>query len=215
MPLGYYTFCSTIILLSYLKSSRGNIFLLLNFFLGVTGLVKYEGIPIGIIIELCAIYHIYTKKLYRHLPLIIFWLVPLLEWDTYQKVHNSKDTYFSSHVFEISGHKTINAILGTLKELLNIKSWNLLWIIYFYSLFVGKSKINKELIMINLIILSQLCVYMALYLFTVGNNPESSVERLLMHIAPLGFYAVALYVRPIFNRKLNILYHNDKKTSKK
>ena len=31
-----------------------------------------------------------------------------------------------------------------------------------------------------------------MYMFTVGNNPESSIERLLVHVAPIAFYVIAL-----------------------
>ncbi len=30
-----------------------------------------------------------------------------------------------------------------------------------------------------------------MYIFTFGNNPESSIERLLIHLAPLALYYIA------------------------
>lgn len=198
LPLGYFTFCSVILLLEYMKKSSGKVFLLLNIFLGITGLIKFEGIPIGMAVIIFALYHIYKNKLYFHIPLILFWIAPIAEWEIYQRIYHFRDTYFGSHILEISIQKTINAFWGTFKELINFKSWNFVWIIYFYSLFIFGIRKSKELFILNAVIFSQLIIYLSMYLFTVGNNPESSVERLLMHIAPLAFFYLAILTYRVF-----------------
>jgi hypothetical protein len=192
LPLGYYALICTDLLFDYLKKGSWRTLLLLNIFLGITGLIKFEGIPLGFVIAFCALFYIYKNKLYKHLLLFVFWLVPLIDWQIYEKIHQFQDTYFTVHKFSISLPKTIHAFTGTAKEFINIKSWNLLWIIYFYTLFAFGFKKNKELALLNLIILSQLGVYLVIYIFTTSNSPETSIERLLIHLAPLTFYYIAI-----------------------
>ena len=215
LPLGYYSFCSVILLLEYMKNSSGKVFLLLNIFLGITGLIKHEGIPMGAVIGGFAFYHLYKQRLYKHMYALIFWFGPIIEWDIFQKMHNPKDTYFSSHTLEVSGKKTINAFWGTFKELINVKSWNMLWIVYFFSFFLFFKKMNRELLVVHGVVLSQLILYLSMYLFTLGNNPESSIERLLMHIAPLAFYALAINVATLFNQSFGIIPLNEPKKFKR
>lgn len=198
LPLGYYSLCCVTLLFEYLTKNSGKVLFLLNVFLGIIGSVKFEGITMGIAIASFAFYHLYRQKLYRQLPFIMFWIVPIADWEIYQRIYKLKDTYFSVHVFDVSVNKTLDAFSGTFKELLNVKSWNLLWILYFYSLFVFKKK--SELIILNIIILSQLGVYMGMFIFAKGSNPEGSIERLLMHLAPLAFYYIAVEAKSQFGR---------------
>ncbi len=214
LPLGYYSFCSVILLLQYMKDNSNKVLILLNIFLGITGLIKHEGIPMGIVIGLFAVYHIYKYKLYKHLPILLFWIMPIIDWDIFQRTYNPKDTYFSSHIFEMSIQKTVNAFWGTFKELINIKSWNLLWILYFYSFILFFKKIKKETFILHVVIISQLSLYMAMYLFTVGNNPESSIERLLIHIAPVALYYISLVAYPILDSSFAIITSNGTKKYK-
>ena len=204
LPIGYYSFCSVILLFEYFKKNSSKVFLLLNIFLGITGIVKFDGIAVAIAIAFFSFHHIHSYKLYKQLSIAFFWIVPIVDWEIYQRIYHLKDTYFSVHVFEVTVNKTLDAFWGTFKELVNVKSWNLLWIIYFYSLFAFKK--NNDLIILNVIILSQLGVYMGMFLFAKGSNPEASIERLLMHLAPLVFYYMAIITALLFpslKQKLN------------
>lgn len=193
LPLGYCSFICVVLLFKYMRTKSRKPLLLLNVFLSITALIKFEGLPISIFITLCTLSNIYTNKLYRHLPIMLLWLLPFLAWKVDRRISHLTETYFFiSHRFEIAMSKSINAFTGTIKELINIKSWGILWIVYFYSLLMYGIKENKELAILNFIILCQLVLYLVIYNTTAGNNPESSIQRLLMHIAPMVFYYLAL-----------------------
>ncbi len=197
LPLSYYSFACFTLLINYIKNSSYKAFLLLNIFLGITMLIKLEGIPIAILIGLFSFLYIHKQKLYKHFIMIIFWILPFIDWQLYRKVSHVGTYYLPAHPIELSIQKSINSILGTFKEFINMKSWNMLWITYFYSFFVLnlKNKKDLELTILNIIILSQLCLYLLIYIFTSGNAPESSIERLLIHVAPMAIYYIAIRVK--------------------
>ncbi|MBI2031152.1 MAG: glycosyltransferase family 39 protein [Candidatus Levybacteria bacterium] len=203
LPLGYYIFISTIFLIEYLKNSSAKFLLSLNIFLGITILVKPEGLFTAVAISVIAIFNIHMKKIYHQLKFFIIWIIFFLDWEIYKKFNNLKYTYISAHPLEMTWGKTLNAIWGTLKELVNIKSWNLLWVSYFASLLMKVPR-NETSKILNIIILSQLGAYIFMYIFTARNTPESSIERLLVHIAPLGVYSIAISMRQLLKNFQNI-----------
>jgi hypothetical protein len=193
LPIGYFAFCSTILLLEYIKKSSVRVLVLLNMFLAIGSLVKFEGIPIAIVIEIFIVNHILKHKLYKQFPVLLFWIVPLFDWQIYKKINHLTYAYFIAHPFILSSSKMFNAVWGMIKEMITVKSWYILWISYIYALFSFGIK-DKYLFILNVIILSQIGLYIVLYMFTLGNDPESSAERLLVHIAPLVFYYLAIIV---------------------
>ncbi len=205
LAVGYFAFISFTLLIKYLKSSNKKTLLLLNIFLAFTGLVKFDGIPITIVIALFILIHIFKKKLYIHLYLLLLWIIPILDWEFYKKLNNVTKTYFAGHVFTFSFVNIISVIKQEFFELINVKSWNMLWIVYFYTLLCGMKK-DYETLVLHTLILTQLVVYTFLYFFTVGNSPESSFERLLVHIAPLALYTVAVYTNNLFRQMPNISF---------
>jgi hypothetical protein len=192
LPLGYYAFVSFLLLLEYREKSKGKSLFLLSIFLGMTMVTKFEGIPLSLLIGFFAALHIFQMKLYKHIPLMFFWFLPFIDWQLFRKLNHVGANYFSGHQIVLSFQKTANAFVGTFKEMVTIKSWNLLWIAYFYSLFIFGAKKIIELKILNFIVVSQLTVYMLMYIFTANNAPNSSIERLLLHIAPLVFYYLAV-----------------------
>lgn len=199
LPLGYYIFFSTMLLLEYYKTSSKKVLILLSIFLGITGLIKVEGMPLTMVMVLLIGYVIYTKRVYSHLWLLLFWLFPIMEWNIYKKVHNL--SYTGEHAFwfslEAFPYVIYDVVQRIIKELITIKTWNMLWITYFFTLLFLSRKINKELFLINIIILSQLSLYLIIYLFLTGFHPESSIERLLVHIAPLALYVVVVRAKQL------------------
>ncbi|MDE2590284.1 MAG: hypothetical protein KGL95_11560 [Patescibacteria group bacterium] len=199
LAVGFFGFLSFTLLIEYIQTSSPRILLLLNIFLALTGLIKFDGIPITIVIGLSEIIFILRRKLYKHLLALGFWLVPLADWEVYKMVnHVTKYTYFAGHTIVFSLKNTLHVFTQEIKELINVKSWNMLWIAYFYILFFQWSKKHYELTILHAIILTQLLIYTFLYLFTAGNSPESSFERLLVHVAPLALYAVVLSAQLFF-----------------
>jgi hypothetical protein len=136
------------------------------------------------------------------------WIIPLIDWQIYKILNHITTTYFAAHTYIFSFKNFLDVVRKEILELVNIKSWNLLWIIYFYTLFLGFIKRNKGMFELHTIIISQLVIYTCLYLFTAGNSPESSFERLLVHIAPLALLTVA------FSLKDYLTFHEDKTKNK-
>lgn len=197
LPLGYYFFSCAILLLEYYERSRFKTLMLLCVLLGITQLIKVEANFFTILVVLLVVLRMVQQKLYHQMFILLFWFIPLVDWYLYRKMHGLQKNYFTVFTFGITASKSIDAIVGTLKELVNIKSWNFLWIIYFSLLFSLSARKRKEVALLHLLILSQLTIYVLIYIITVGSSPESSIERLLIHLAPLSFYAVALTIHPL------------------
>ncbi len=202
LPIGYYAFICLLLLLEYIKKSEKKTFILLNIFLSIISLIKFDGIPIAIIVGILAFYPTYKKKLYNYLPIIFLWVLPIIAWQIYKDVNHIKPAYFIIHTYVLSLNKATNAFIGTFLELINIKSWNVLWVIYFFSLFVFGIKKNKELFIINVLILSQLFIYLFLYIFNSAYAPSSSIERLLVHVAPMALFYLAIVLQLLDNKFL-------------
>ena len=194
LPLGYMAFVSVILLFEYFKRPKVKILILLTIFLSITSLIKFEGIPLACFIGACALVHLIRHKLYNHICVLILGVVPFVLWQADRWYMGINNTYFTSggHFLELSMAKTLNAFAGTFSELIRIPTWNVLWILYFFAVFAFGLRKDKALFVLNAIILSQFTVYLMIYNLTAGNNPESSIERLLMHIAPLALLYLAI-----------------------
>jgi len=204
LALGYYFFICLSLLLSYLKNNNFKILILLSVFMGITTLIKFEGIPFVLVLEAVILYRIFTKKLYQHLISMLLWIIPVVDWQMYKMTNHFIYTYFSGRPIVVSTSKTINAFWITFLELINVKSWNLLWITYLYSLFTFKIFRNREFIIVNFMVLSQLAVYILIYILTLNNAPESTIERLLTHLAPMAMlYLVLLAAEKNLKTKIN------------
>ena len=193
LPLGYYAFCSLTLFMNYFKTKNFKIFIVFTLFLGMTSLIKLEGIIISILLIIGALYAIYKNKLYKHLFALIFWLLPIIDWEIFKSSSGLKLQTLVISSFKVSWQITINTVLGILRELINIKSWNLVWITYFFSLFFGFKKIlhNKELLLINFMIVFLIFSYFAIYIvFSKQYSPESSIERLLIQVVPMALLSM-------------------------
>lgn len=199
LPLGYFSLICMILLLDYLKKSSPKTLMLLSLFLGLTSLIKVEGLPIALIIGIISIFHILKYKFYKHIYILLIWLILVLDWQIFSKIINRSENYFAVHPLVLNYPKTINAIVGTLKEFFNIRSWNLLWIMYGYSFAIFSNRKNSTNIVLNIVILSQIVLYIGIFIFTF-NSPESTIERLLMHIAPIVFYYLSINSWPILKK---------------
>ncbi len=192
LPLGYLAFCSTTLLLDYIDNKGVKTLTLMSIFLAGTALTKSEGLPFALVIGAIVIYYIFKNKLFSHFIYLLIWVVPIVDWEAYKR-SNGIMSYFSGHYFVTSWIKFSDSLLGTLKELINIKSWNLIWFSYFVSLMLKKSWTKYGLIL-NVIVLSQLIFYIVTYIFTAGNSPESSIERLLIHIVPIAMLEIMFVI---------------------
>jgi len=202
LPQGYYAFLSVIFLFIYFKNQTVKTLFIFTVFLSFVTLIKYEGIPLSFFIAICAFIYIIKNRLFKHILVLILWMLPFLFWQIDRRLTGIENTYFSNaHPKEIGINKSINAFSGTFRELINVKTWGILWITYFYALIAFGIRKQRELAVLHFVILCQLSLYLLIYNVTYGNTPESSIERLLMHIAPLAFLSIAIVFKLLFKNK--------------
>lgn len=197
LALGYYFFICVSLLLAYLKDKNFRTLTLLNIFMGITALIKFEGLPFVLAIEFIILFVIFTKKSYKHLIAMLFWVVPVVDWQVYKAVSGLPAASFYNNVFNFSPGKTLSIFIDVFKELINVKSWNLLWITYFLSLGTLLYKKSSEYIVLNSLICFQLVVYLLIYIFSTVFAPDSSLERLLVHVAPLAMLSLAFLLAEV------------------
>jgi hypothetical protein len=197
LALGYYFFICVSLLLTYLKKNDFRALVLLNIFMGITTLIKFEGMPFVFAIELIILWVILTKKLYRHIITALFWIIPIVDWQMFKAVSGLPVASFYNNVFNFSLNKTLNVFIAIFKELVNVKSWNLLWITYFFGLGAFLYKKSGEYLVLNSLICFQLLVYLCIYIFSSVFAPDSSLERLLVHVAPLVMLSLAFMLGDI------------------
>ena len=207
LALGYYIFLSETLLLDYIKKQEIKKLILLNIFLGITGVIKFEGLPFVLAAQGVIAYFIFKERKYKKFISGLLWILPVAEWGLYKRINNVSVNYFYVHQFIFSLSKIPSSIKDVFKELVNIKSWSLLWFSYFFLIFCFGVK-KTELTVLNIFILLQFFAYMMLYFFTVGNSPESSIERLLVHIAPLAMLYVAIAIKEVYKKNENIISYS-------
>lgn len=191
LPLGYFMFAVSLLLLEYVKTGKTKVLLLLSVFLGIVSLIKFEGLPFALVIIAMLCFFIYKNKQYFYFSFLLFWVIPVLDWQLFKQRTQLDAIYFEGHGYIFSVSKIIHAFTGSILALVTVKSWNLLWIVYFYCLIFLFSKKSVDILLLHGIVLSQLGLYLFIYFFTQGNAPESSAERLLVHLAPLALLVVA------------------------
>lgn len=216
LPVGFFSFSCLTLLLEYINKSRVKILLILSILLGFTAVIKFEGMTLSILIGVIIIYNIFKKKLYNHIPILFFWLLPTVDWQIFRKINGIGLENFISYSFKTSINSTLNAFIGTFKELINIKSWNFLWITFLYSFILIKFNKHKELMIINFVVVSQLVIYILIYIiFSNSYNPESSIERLLIHIAPMAMLGVTMVFSSLgFKDIVNLIRFDNRKIMK-
>src|SRR6185369_7919774 len=167
LPVGYFAFLSVVFLFEYFKKRNVKTLFIFSTFLSITSLIKYEGIPLAFFIALCAFVYIVKHRLLKHLLILFLWIVPFVSWQLDRRVTGIENTYFSiAHPIELGINKSINALSGTFKELVNVKTWNVLWITYFYQLFAFGIRRQRELAVLHFVVVSQLMLYLIIYNIT-------------------------------------------------
>lgn len=196
IALAYYFFVDIYLLLAFFKIKKISICLLLCFLLGVTSLIKYEGIPFSAIVASFLAFDILKANKKEYLLSFFLWITPIAAWYLYKQFNHLPKTYIQAGGLEIGRFSVI--AIDMLKEFLNISRWNGMWIVYAISMFITK---NKTVLLINSILFLQLAVYFGAYMVSpippsiqVGN----SFDRLLLQICPLACASVILTVYSFF-----------------
>lgn len=189
LPLAYFIFISTVYLVQYYKTQSKKKLFILCIFLGITNLIKVEGAFFTLVVALTLFFIILKRKTYTHMVFLLLWILPLADWYLYKKLNDFAP--LTHRVIGFSFQRSLHITWGIVKELMNIKTWNMLWIGYFYILLVLFKKIEKTIHFLHLMVLSQMLIYLVIYFVILDYDPSSSIERLLLHIAPVAFLAVA------------------------
>jgi hypothetical protein len=193
--LGFYIFTSVILLLQYMHTKRSQYIVITSFFIGVSALVKNEGMPFFIIMQIMLFIEIYRNKHVRYILFSLFGLAMVVDWQLYKILHNFPPAPSYIHQ-EFSMARIPEVSVAISKEFVNLQNWNLLWITFIVSFILAALKRFRSLpYILPLILLTQLLVYGGIFLIT-NVDPSAHIrnvmDRLLLHLAPLAVYFIAL-----------------------
>jgi hypothetical protein len=194
--LGFYMFASFSLFILFSRSKKLGNFILLQLFLAITALIKNEGIPFVLIIQMFLLVFIYKHRLFKILPYFLYFVIPFGDWQIFKA---------SVHLFVITSYiqsslhpERVGIIIYEyMKEFLKLANWNLLWIAFFvsYVVYIIRRKSSQNLAVPYIIVFLQLLVYCSVFLFT-STNPMLHIpnvnNRELIHLAPIAVYIVCI-----------------------
>lgn len=196
--LGFYIFTSTVLFFRYMQSKKIGNLVLLQIFLGITALIKNEGVPFVILSELFLTIFLLKRKLYIHFFTFLFWIIPFVDWQMFKNTYNLPElpSYLQ---FRFHPERISLIIIEFAKEFINIQNWNLLWpgFIMSFAMFLFFVKKNIHIFILYILIIIQICVYMSVFLFTSADpklHIPNVANRVLLHIAPIAMYAISLSI---------------------
>lgn len=197
LALGFYFFISTLLLINFIKSKNLKVLIILNLFLVITSLVKNEGMPFSILIQFITIFYIIKYKLYSRLMAVLLWIIPFVDWQIFQNIYKvPRNFLLTDSSFKIERIGLITN--GILREFVNIQNWNLLWLIFILVfLYYLISKKREKLNIFFIILFFQLILYFLIYMVTPINpivHIKSSLDRLLIQLAPLAVFTTSLVI---------------------
>lgn len=207
--MAFYILICSILLVEFLTKKSFKILILLQLLLGVTALVKNEGLVFSIFVQLILGFWAIRKNMPSFILSSVIWLIPVVDWE-YYKLNNSipklHEVFVGNTVHFASVLPIIQAMGG---ELLNIQNWNLLWVLFFVVvLFLHARLLKSAYWMLFILLFLQLGFYFCLYL-VFPNNPvelvNSSFNRLLLQLAPLALLLTLLEVYPLIKSIKNIV----------
>lgn len=195
LPLAYFFLMDFTLLLSFLRKPNLRSMLILQFVIGITALIKNEGVPFGIIMELVIIYTLIRNKYFKLIGLVGVFIFLYLSWEVYKN-------WYGIHLNDLLNRRTFDLIRlpeiakGFVIEMLNIKNWNLLWFAFTLSAIATvKTWSRARFKIVYLFIFAQLLIYGYIFLITpidVNVHIKNVVDRLFLHIAPLALFAIAM-----------------------
>lgn len=199
LALGFYIFVSCYLLQLYLKHRKLNSLIILQLVLGITSLIKVEGLVFSLIVNAIMLYELLIKqRKIKESILSLLWVLPALDWQIFKiQNHINFTLYANPH---LNFYRTPAILTEMSRELINIQNWNLLWIVFFTSLiYMSLRKQFKSILL--LLIIAQVVIYFLVFIIS-PNEPNVHVtgvfNRLLLHIAPLAVYFIAIsFVNPL------------------
>lgn len=198
--LAFYMLITGVVLIEFLSSKKLKIVILLQLLLGITALIKNEGLAYSIFVQLIVWVSIIQKKKPILLLASVFWVIPVIDWEYFKLSNNIPKL---SEVFvgsTIHFSSMLSIMQAMISEFTNIQNWNLLWILFFAVIFLYNTRVLKSTFLpLYVLIFLQLGLFFSLYMI-FPNNPvdlvNSSFNRLLLQIAPLALLVSLLEVYP-------------------
>jgi hypothetical protein len=213
LALGYFFLADTVLLSRYIKDKKISTLVLLNLFVGITGLIKNEGILFSLLIESILLWIIIAQKRFHHMIGLVPFVILFLDWQLYRLFSNMPKV---SHYISASIHPERLSIIITefVRQMINVQNWNLVWIAYMLACITwafGSGRKNSAWIFL-LLSISQLLVYVGVFMVTntdtIGHI-RGVFDRLLIHLAPIAIFFTALVVGGLKGhvpKLFNILY---------
>lgn len=198
--LAFYILITGILLMEYVSKRKFAVLLLLQILLGITALVKNEGLVYSLFVQILLCFSVIKNNRPKLLFATILWLVPVIDWE-YYKVSNAipklSEVFVSNSIHFSSMLPIMQAMIS---EFTNIQNWNLLWILFFAVIFLYNTRVLKSAFLpLYVLIFLQLGLFFSLYMI-FPNNPvdlvNSSFNRLLLQLAPLALLVSLLEVYP-------------------
>ncbi len=195
LPLGFYIFCCFSLLLQYIKDKKLSTLILLVLFMAITRLIKDEGLIFSIILHTLLLFTWLKSRNFSHLFFSFLWILPILQWEAFKYFNHINFTIYSDYTIKFS--RVLPAISYVVMEFLNIRNWNLIWILLFFTLpfILLKKKISIKIAAFFIAI--QLCSYILVFLLSPYEphiHVPNVIDRLLLHFAPLAIYIIAIIV---------------------
>ncbi|OGH19476.1 MAG: hypothetical protein A3F31_01950 [Candidatus Levybacteria bacterium RIFCSPHIGHO2_12_FULL_38_12] len=194
IPLALYMFLSSALLYQFVKQKEIMTFILLQIFLGITALIKNEGLFFSILAELFVLYFIFKTKKTNLLPVMLFWITPIIDWNIFKYLYNVPQNFL---LVNLQNHVHLDTFFSIIfefsKEFINFQNWNILWIVFFFSL--TYSLFKRKTSIFYIFVLVQLLLYIIVFMISPIDpvvHVKNIVDRLFIHVAPLAVFAVAL-----------------------
>lgn len=194
LAMGYYIFLSVSLLIEYIKLKNYKLLILLSIFLGITRLIKDEGLVFGLVIQAILVYYTILKvRNIKHFALSLIWLIPLIDWQIFKYRHNINYTLYN----KVNPHwERIGSIIQEIsRELISIKNWNLLWSSFILVILINCINKMRHFMIIYGIIFSQLIIYVGVFVISPYEptiHVPNVIDRLFLHLAPLVMFAICL-----------------------
>lgn len=187
LPLAFYFFASSILLLLFLQSRSIKTLILLSFFLGTGALIKNDGVPFFLFVEMIGIFFAIRWGKYKYILAAFPGFLLFGAWQMYKVIFSVQESYLFHGTIDVARVPAILLEMG--KEFLNVRRWNISWLIFFVSLIKTSDFSAKILI---LILLFQLFSYLFVYMVTpIGiSQIKNSFDRLLIHLVPIAMLIV-------------------------
>lgn len=203
LVLGFYIFCSLMLLFQFFARRRREDLIIFGIFLTITSLIKEEGLIFSLTLFLIASAYSLQKRKYIHLAILLLTLLPTFFWQIFKFQNGLAYSLYSNSALHTS--RLLNVLIEVFYEMINIKNWNLLWLTFLIASYLGwKFKIYRGRLIL-IVIGAQLVSYIFVFLLSPHSPAEhvsSTMNRLFLHIFPLAVFYTALVFSIMIRKNL-------------